>query len=39
MSPEEGEMEVGEGVEGDAAFLRTPGMAGSKLEGWRTRLS
>lgn len=35
----EGDMDVGEDAEGDTAFLSTLGMAGSKLEGWRMRLS
>lgn len=39
MRPGEGDAEVGEGMEGETAFLRTTGMVGSKLEGWRTRLS
>lgn len=39
MSPGDGDVEVGEGTVGDSAFLRTLGTAGSKLDGWRMRLS
>lgn len=35
----DGEAEVGEEEDGEEVILRTLGTSGSKLEGWRPRLS